>query len=44
MCSHALTYVCNPSEGIPADVTGRDDVRPGSIKAPAVKAAAASVV
>ncbi len=26
LCSHALTYVCNLSEGIPADVTGRDDV------------------
>ncbi len=25
LCSHALTYVSNPSEGIPADVTGGDD-------------------
>ncbi len=26
LCSHALKHVCNPSEGIPADVTGGDDV------------------
>ncbi len=25
LCSHFLTYVCNPSEGIPADITGGDD-------------------
>ncbi len=26
LCSHALTYMCNPSEGIPADVTSGDDI------------------
>ncbi len=26
LCSHALTYVCNPSEGILAEAIGGDDV------------------
>ncbi len=26
LCSHALTYMCNPSKGIPADITRIGDV------------------
>ncbi len=32
LCSNALKHVCNPSEGIPADVTSGDDVASSKYK------------